>query len=165
MPTESEPLRNRMSVLADVWAMIPMRFSSNPRLATVSQEMFTRYVGFVLGHQVWGMYAKGTDGRPIASPHISHVLAYVRAICTFTTAAMNAGLDFQWALEKGLADEETRRLSFDIPFTHDSATKMCTALTAAVLTEVHSSFPEKKSTHHHHRSTETFFCLCGNVMF
>ena len=51
---------------------------------------------------MWGMCAKGVDGRPIASPHITHVLAYDRAIRTLQAASMNAGLDMQTAPEKGL---------------------------------------------------------------
>ena len=83
------------------------------------------------------MCAKGTDGKPIASPHISHVLAYDRAIRTLTASTMNAGHDFRLALENALADDETRRLNFDIPFTHDSSSRMCTSLTAPGLSEIH----------------------------
>ena len=50
---------------------------------------------------------------------------------------MNAGTDMQTAIERALADDETRRLNFDIPFTHDSASKICTALTAPGLSEIH----------------------------
>ena len=36
LPTESESLRNRLTVLANGWVMVRMRFSSNPRIAFVS---------------------------------------------------------------------------------------------------------------------------------
>ena len=137
LPASSETLRNRIMVLGNAWVMVQMRFTSNPRISTVTQDMFTRYTNYLLGPQVWGMCAKGTDGRPIASPHITHVLAYDRAIRTLTATTVNAGIDMRTALEKALADDETRRLNFDIPFTHDSTNKMCTSLTAPGLSEIH----------------------------
>ena len=137
LPTTSEALRSRLTVLGNGWVMVQMRFASNPRIATVSQDMFSRYTNYLLGPQVWGMCAKGTDGRPIASPHITHVIAYDRAIRTLAATRVNAGVDMKTAVEKALADDETRRLNFDIPFTHDSTNKICTAFTAPGLSEIH----------------------------
>ena len=54
LPMNSESLRNRLAVFANGWFMVKMRFSSNPRIATITQEMFLRYTDFLMGPQVLG---------------------------------------------------------------------------------------------------------------
>ena len=101
LPQSAEDLEMRLKILEHVWAMVKMRYGSNPKLASVASVHFARYTEWLKGTQVWNFCIKGKDGAPISCPTIGLILDYDLALRTRQAKLLNLGFDFQDALETG----------------------------------------------------------------
>ena len=119
--------------------MAKMRFGANPKLATVTTAHFDRYVKWLKGPQVWNFVVKGRDGVPVSCPHIGIVTDYDIALREKQAKSMNAGHDFQVALQNAMADQDLRMQKFMGPFTCEVTSSECKALTAPGISDI---FPQ-----------------------
>ena len=130
LPRDPEGLRNRFKVMSSAWNMLRMRFPSNPKLATISTELFDDYADYLMGTKVWGFISKNGDGTPVSSPAIDHVIGYDKAMRDKVADELNRGLDFKTALESAISDNDIRMLSFLTPYTVDVNESKCRSITA-----------------------------------
>jgi hypothetical protein len=139
MPVTAEGLEAKMEVLGHAYAMVKMRFGSNPKLATVSTDHIDRYVKWLKGPQVWNFVIKGREGQPKSCPHIGHITDYDFALRDKQAELMNTGHDFKRSLEIAMADSDLRMQRFMGPFTVEVNSQDCLALTAPGISDV---FPQ-----------------------
>ena len=130
LPRDPEGLRNRFKVMSAAWNMLRMRFPSNPKLATISPELFDDYADYLMGTKVWGFIAKNGDGIAVSSPAIDHVIGYDKMMRDKVADELNRGVDFKTALESALKDGDIRMLGFLTPFTVDVNDNKCRSITA-----------------------------------
>ena len=62
LPRESEGLRNRFKVMSAAWNMLRMRFPSNPKLVTITSEVFDDYADYLMGTKVWALSPRTVTG-------------------------------------------------------------------------------------------------------
>ena len=137
LPQSAEDLEMRLKILEHVWAMVKMRYGSNPKLASVASVHFARYTDWLKGTQVWNFCIKGKDGAPISCPTIGLILDYDLALRTRQAKLLNLGFDFQDALEKAMADPDLRLQHFMGPFTCSVNTPECRALSAPGISHIY----------------------------
>ena len=102
-PQSSEDLEMRMKILEHVWAMVRMRYGSDPKLASVASVHFARYTEWLKGTQVWNLCIKDKDGAPISCPAIEPILDYDLATRTRQAKLLNLDYDLQTALETAMS--------------------------------------------------------------
>ena len=139
MPHDEPSLRNRLQVLGAAYGMVKAQHSSNPVLQTFDMELMRDYADYLVGERCWAFCTKDQDGRPTSCPHLGMVLNYEQAVRSLFTELMEAGLDFQAALERALGDDDTRALHFTAQFSMSSHTPECRALSAPCLREKYPS--------------------------
>ena len=139
MPADESSLRNRFDVMGANLEMLRMRYISNPILASASLQVMKDYVEYLCGERVWGFVVKGSNNAPLACPHIGQVMQYDQAIRELQAKLMKGGMDFKSALEKAMADEDTRILHFTTAFGMEAHTAPCRALTAPGLNEIYAN--------------------------
>ena len=143
MPQNPEELRARLDVMSVTIQLVKLRFGSNPRLATATDAMFTRYSKYLTGPKVWGFVTKDSTGLPVSSPHVGHVTGYDEGMRESAARDMNRGMDIQKAFEKALTDSDLRHEKFMGAVTIEVGTPLCKALTAPGLAEI---YPQLRGT-------------------
>ena len=141
LPETPEAFKHRLGLLGTCHVFLKLMYPSNPKLTTVSMDIFRRYADYMCGPQVWGFCTKNEFGMPISSPHIGHVLSYDLAIRQFVCKSMNGGADFQSALEAALANANIRLRHFTTAYSVEASTDRCKALTAQGLLEQYGIAP------------------------
>ena len=135
MPKDCDELDTRFEVMGHAYAMLAMRYASNPKLTTAKTEVLTRYFKYLKGSKVWGFAVK-RNGAPIATPTVEHVTDYDYAMREKQAKLINSGKHFQQALEDALADSDLRLLRFVTVFTCDAGSKACTDLSAPGISDL-----------------------------
>lgn len=136
-PRDPEELANRFKVMAVCTMFCKMRYSANPKLATVRMELFSNYVDWLKGATVWGYATLDTGGVPVSCPSINHVMAYDFAIRDRVATLLNGGFDYKSAFEKAMADQDLRNLRFTGTYACDVNSSECRALSAPGLAEIY----------------------------
>jgi len=111
------------------------KYPAKPHLRTLSVKLFDDLIKYLFGPKVWGLVRTDAVGNPIASPHIGHVLCYLRAILKSTTESMNEGNDMDTAMRAAWKNSEMKTVHFHDAVTIAINTPECRALTAPDLQE------------------------------
>ena len=62
-------------------------------IRTADIRVFDLYTTWLFGPKVWGYSTDGSDGKPISTPHIDHIIVYDLAIRKRVAELMNEGKD------------------------------------------------------------------------
>ena len=135
MPTDENSLRNRFEVMGAMLEILKMKYMSNGIIATSSLSLMKDYVEWLCGKTIWGYVVKGGEGKPISCPSLNMVLNYDYAVRELQHKLMKNGVDFKTALERAMADPDTRTLHFTTPFSMEATGSECRALSAPGLRE------------------------------
>ena len=57
-PKNSEELRSKMDLMSNCWLFLKTKHSNRPWLADLDDKVFTKYVNYLLGKEVWGLRNK-----------------------------------------------------------------------------------------------------------
>ena len=100
MPRCSETLRSRLKLLGMCFEFARRKYSSRRSVQSSTLDLWTRYVDFLFGKQVWGLATMDEFSRPVATPTLKHVLVFDMALRTQIANKLNNGLDIQSAFVK-----------------------------------------------------------------
>ena len=80
LPDDESSLKCRFEVMGHCLMMLKLMYFANPILATIDTDLMKEYAEWLCGEYVWGLVVKGSNGQPLACPHIGQVLQYDMAI-------------------------------------------------------------------------------------
>ena len=130
LPTGPEGLRARIKTMGLAFVFLKLKYPNKGVLRTATMQLFNLYVEYLFGSKVWGKATLGLDGKPVATPHIQHVLIYDNAIRKRVADSMNDGVDIEAAFKEATNDLETKQTHFLGNVSLDLASAKCRAITA-----------------------------------
>ena len=139
MPRTPETLRARIKTLGTCWHFLRLKSPGRAEVRTADIKVFDLYTTWLFGPKVWGYSTDGSDGKPISTPHLDHVLLYDIAIRKKVADLMNEGKDLKQAFAEATADDRLMQRAFLNHVMLDSGTEKCKRCTAPGLAETHVS--------------------------
>ena len=130
LPTGPESLRARIKTLGLAFVFLRLKYPNKGVLRTASMQLFMLYTEYLFGPEVWGKATLGLDGKPIATPHIQHVLIYDNAVRKRVSELMNEGKDVWSAFGEATSDESLKTTHFYGNVSMDLSSAKCRAITA-----------------------------------
>ena len=130
LPTGPEGLRSRIKTMGLAFIFLKLKYPNKGVLRTATMQLFFLYTEFLFGPDVWGKATLGLDGKPIATPHIQHVMIYDNAIRKRVAELMNDGKDIWSAFGEATADEGLKTTHFYGNVSMDLTSAKCRAITA-----------------------------------
>ena len=92
LPSDSEGLRARLALLGTAWVMASNMHTASPLVKVIRPFVFTEYADYVLGEQVWGLTAKGSDEGQIVHQSWRLLLQYEHEIRAQANSSMQRGI-------------------------------------------------------------------------
>ena len=115
-PTNPEELRRRISVMINGLIFISLQHTNRSELQGIRPEFANTYASYLLGDQVWAMFAQDEQGHTIASPNWRLVLQYEFNLRKRAYREMcEDGTPFATALRNAWDDVLTRNRFFITP--------------------------------------------------
>ena len=116
LPTDSEELRARITLLGTAWIFTSFQQTANHILKDINPTIFVTYLDYLLGKHVWGLKAKDAEGHSFGGPSWRLVLSYEQELRVHAYSLMcNENFSLKDALTAACKDQELKGRYFITP--------------------------------------------------